>query len=75
MKLLNAWTLELDEPEIAVSEILEQLDLVRCECSCSGSGLVRTVRDLINGAICALSDVSSLYLRVRYIGVGVDEEQ
>ena len=27
MKMLNAWTLELDEPEIAVSEILEQLDL------------------------------------------------
>ena len=27
MKLLNAWTLEMDEPEIAVSEILDQLDL------------------------------------------------
>ena len=27
MKLLNAWTLELDEPETAVSEILDQLDL------------------------------------------------
>ena len=27
MKLLNAWTLELDEPEIAVSEILNQLGL------------------------------------------------
>ena len=27
MKMLNAWTLELDEPEAAVSEILDQLDL------------------------------------------------
>jgi len=27
MKMLNAWTLELDEPDIAVSEILDQLDL------------------------------------------------
>ena len=27
MKLLNAWTLEPDDPEIAVSEILEQLNL------------------------------------------------
>jgi len=27
MKMLNAWTLELDEPEVAVSEILQQLDL------------------------------------------------
>ena len=27
MKLLNAWTMELDEPAVAVSEILEQLDL------------------------------------------------
>jgi len=27
MKMLNAWTLELDEPEIAVEEILGQLDL------------------------------------------------
>ena len=27
MKMLNAWTFELDEPEIAVSEILNQLDL------------------------------------------------
>jgi len=27
VKVINAWTLELDEPEIAVSEILEQLDL------------------------------------------------
>ena len=27
MKFLNAWTLEIDEPEIAVSEIIQQLDL------------------------------------------------
>ena len=27
MKMLNAWTLELDDPKVAVSEILEQLDL------------------------------------------------
>ena len=27
MKMLNAWTLELDEPETAVAEILQQLDL------------------------------------------------
>ena len=29
MKLLNAWTLELDDPAIAVSEILDQLNLER----------------------------------------------
>jgi hypothetical protein len=27
MRMLNAWTLELDEPELAVSEILSQLEL------------------------------------------------
>jgi len=25
--MLNAWTLEVDDPDIAVTEILEQLDL------------------------------------------------
>lgn len=27
MKMLNAWTLEIDDPQIAVTEILEQLDM------------------------------------------------
>ena len=27
MKMLNAWTLELDEPEVAIAEIMAQLDL------------------------------------------------
>ena len=54
MKMLNAWTLELDEPEIAVSEILEQLDLesstlrnsigfITCSYDYVESGIVKAV--------------------------------
>ena len=54
MKLLNAWTLELDEPEAAVSEILQQLDpernlqnhsvgLLTCSYDFIESGIVRAI--------------------------------
>ena len=58
MKMLNAWTYELDEPEIAVSEILSQLDLennaltnsvafVTCSYDFVESGMVQAVCDAI----------------------------
>ena len=54
MKLLNAWTMELDEPETAVSEILDQLDLkknamehsagfITCSYDFVESGIVKAV--------------------------------
>jgi len=58
MKMLNAWTLELDEPEIAVSEILEQLGLesntqknsigfITCSYDYIESGIVKAVCEAI----------------------------
>jgi len=58
MKMLNAWTLELDEPEVAVSEILEQLDLennarknsigfITCSYDYVESGIVKAVCEAV----------------------------
>jgi len=50
MKLLNAWTLELDEPEVAVSEILDQLDLDANACKHS-VGILTCAYDFIESGI------------------------
>ncbi|MCL2757456.1 MAG: FIST C-terminal domain-containing protein [Coriobacteriia bacterium] len=58
MKMLNAWTMELDEPGIAVSEILDQLDLdtnalgysvglISCSYDYVESGIVKAVCDAL----------------------------
>ena len=58
MRLLNAWTLEPDEPAIAVSEILEQLDLEKnahknsvglltCSYDFVESGMVKAICDAL----------------------------
>jgi len=50
MKMLNAWTLELDEPEIAVSEILAQLDLEQ-NAQANSVGIVTCSFDYIESGI------------------------
>ena len=58
MRLLNAWTMELDEPAIAISEILEQLDLdhnaeknsvglITCSYDYVETGIVKAICDAI----------------------------
>ena len=58
MKLLNAWSAELDDTEVFVSEILEQLDLennalansagfITCSCDFVETGMVKAICDAL----------------------------
>jgi len=58
MRMLNAWTLELDDPAVAVAEILEQLDLenrllahsagfITCSSDYVETGMVKAICDAL----------------------------
>ena len=50
MKLLNAWTQELDNPEIAVSEILDQLDFEK-NAQTNSAGFITCSYDFVESGI------------------------
>ena len=56
MKLINAYTLELDEPEVAVSEVLNQLDLEKNACKNSVGFLTCSYDFVESGIVSAICD-------------------
>lgn len=56
MKMLNAWTIELDEPAVAVATILEQLDLEKNLCKNSVGFLTCSYDFIETGVVSAISE-------------------